>query len=173
MLGLMIAVIPLLLCSCQSTRVKVAERHGLSEETLPLVAGKWRNAPKEHYGHTLWENLTTRKESPLWAVVSLEMPDPRTLSATLLTNGVETASRTIKIKQRKSWLQLPMQHIAHPLLWYVLWGWETRQPALGIDKNGDLWMNVVGNGNLIIGPLPTPIGGGNDHGTVDLYERVE
>ena len=167
------ATIPLFLCSCVSTRVSVAERHGLSEKMLPFVVGKWRNAPKEHYGEMLWTRLTPREKSPMHAVVTLERSDKQTLTATLQTNGVNMASRTLRVKQRASWLELPTQYIVHPLLWYVFWGLETREPAVGINRNGDLWVNSVGNGNLCITVLPTPIGGGNNTGTVDLYERVE
>lgn len=162
---------PLLLCSCASIRAGVAKRHGLAEERLPFIEGRWRNVPKE-YGWMLWENLTTQKGTPSDAVVALEIPDNRTLTATLLIDGVKTDSRTIKIKQRNSWFELSTQHVAHPLLWYVVWGWTRRDPAIGIDVNGNLWVNTVDNGLLVITVVPTPIGGGGGAGTVDLFERV-
>ena len=167
-LFVMLAVMPLLLCSCMT--VKFSKEYGLTSERLPLVTGKWRNTqqPPHHVG-TLWEELTREKSSPD-AVVVLEMPDKRTLTATLLTDGVKTDSRTFRIRRRALWLELPTQHVASPFLWYVIWGLETYDPAIGIDRNGDLWVYTRYSGVLTI-VVPTFIGSGCEW--IHLFERAE
>lgn len=175
-----VTVISLTLCSCMSPERKfVSQRYGLSADNLPLVEGRWRNASKNTCAPTLWESLTSdyrrtsKKTSPYDSVIKLEILDERTLNATLLKDGVKTDSRTFGIKQRESWFELPTHHIAHPLVWYVVWGWETREIALGIDGNGDLWVNTIGNGIIVILIMPTPVGGGGGPGMVSLYERTD
>ena len=163
----------LLLCSCVTDRARFSEEYGLSSERLPLVAGKWCNVSQMlDDEETLWEYLT-REKSPPNAVVGLEMPDERTLTATLLTDGVKTDFRTFRIKRRAPWLKLPMQHVATPCLWYVIWGWETRDIAIGIDRNGNLWVHTIYQGTLVISVVPTIIGGGGEPGWVTLFERAE
>lgn len=169
------------LCSCMSpVRKTTSERYGVSADKLPLIGGRWRNTPKNKNAPTLWEELTSDWSRRTYGrpsfrepIVELEMLDNRTLSATLLMGGMKMETRTFKVEQRESWLDLSTQHIAHPLLWYVVWGWRTREIAVGIDRNDDLWVNTIGNGSLMILILPTPIGGGGGPGTVSLYERAE
>ena len=172
------AAIPLLLCSCASSlRTKHVEEYGFSSDMLPLIEGKWSNATKPLYSWrnrnpTLWEKLTRIETASDNAVVMLEMPDKRTLTATLFENGVETDSRTIPFKRRASWLELPTQHIPHPFLWYIVWGWQTGDPALAITANGDLWSQTVYSGVLMVTILPVFAHGDGD-GLAYLYERVE
>jgi len=167
-----IIVASMLLCSCASDyRTQVAKGYRLSDEMTLNVKGKWHNAPKASHERTLWEYLTL-KEAPTNAMVALEMSDKQTLTATLLTDGKETDSRTITFKRRAPWLELPTQHIAHPLLWYLIWGWESQSPAIGFDADGDLcaYINYHG-GSLMILILPT-VGGGGGRG-ITWYERME
>ena len=174
-----VAVTSFALSSCMSPdRRRVAEMYGVSAEKLLSIEGKWCNTSNDTCDPTLWERLTSDLERPSCkeitpddSVVMLEMLDERTLYATLLTDGVKTNSRTFKTKPCESWLELPTQHIAHPLLWYAVWGWETRDIALGIEANGDLLVNTIGNGVVVILIMPT-IGNGGGPGTVYLYKRA-
>jgi len=171
-----ITVMPFLLCSCYSPRAELAEKWRLSAEALPQIEGKWRNESKVRGGYyTLWRSLTGEETAPLYAVVQLKKTDQKTLTATLLVIGEETDSRTISFKQRKSWIELPTQHFARPCLWYIIWGWIRKDPALSIDTdgNGDLWVNMVGDFLFVVGVVPTIFGDGGGYGVVDLYERVE
>ncbi len=175
-----VAVTSFAVCSCLSPdRRRVSEMYGVSTEKRSFIEGKWCNASKTARDPTLWERLTSDLERSSRneitsddSVVTLEMLDDRTLQATLSTNGVNTSSRTFKTKPCESWLELPTQHIAHPILWYAFWGWETRDIALGIEANGDLLVNTIGNAVFAILIMPTPIGNGGGSGTVYLYERA-
>jgi hypothetical protein len=169
------------LCSCASPdRRPVAKLYGVSAEKLPLVEGTWRNTPTSTYDPTLWDSLTSgwggrvsSDTTPADSAVALKVVDGLTLHATLLTNGVMARSRVFSIQHRGPWLELPTQHVVHPLLWYAIWGWDPREIALGIDADGDLLVNTVGRGTLMILVAPTFIGGGGEPGTVFLYERAE
>jgi len=150
----------------------VAEKYEVSKEKLPFIQGQWNNKSINQYDYyTLWECLTTEK-APLNSFVGLDFLDQHTLLADLFLDGVNIKSHKIKIKQRESWFELPTQYIAHPFLWYIIWGWGNKDIALGITANDNLWVNSVGNGSIMILFLPT-FGGGNDTGTVGLYERVK
>ena len=139
---------------------------------LPCVEGKWRNIPKTPSGTTLWERLTAaQKETSPNAVVMLEIPDKRTLMATLLTDGAKTDSRIFKIRQRATWFEFPAQYTISPLLWYVVWILGYDGTSIGVNANGDLWGNTIYNSNMVIMFIPFFGAGGGD-GTVNLYERV-
>ena len=171
---LIMAVVSLLLCSCAAStgyRAQIAENHALSGEMSLHITGKWHNVAKEESDRrTLWETLTREESSPN-AVVVLKMQNEQTLVATLLTDGVETDSRTIAFKRRAPWLEIK-QYVVHPLLWYLIWGLEIIDTAIGISASGDLCVNSFGQGSLMILVLPT-IGGGGAHRGVVWYERIE
>ena len=176
------AVSLLLLCSCasQGTHTKVAEKYGVSIESIPFIKGKWRNLPNGdvYYRKTLWYNLTNEyEEKPDDAMVALEISNNQTLTAMLLVDGVEMDSRKIKFKQRTPWLQpseLYNHYTANPALWYVIWGLGFHEVYLGIDANDDLCMiRTYHGGMMMITVVPTIIGGGGYNLQVHLYSRVE
>ena len=167
-----------LLCSCACTmnerQAKVAHEHGISIEKLPLINGKWHNTPKRYNEYasemiTLWEHLA-RKKGPQDAVVALEISGKRTLTATLLVDGVKTDSRNIWYSQCMSWLDLPRQYTAYPALWYVIWGLNQHDISIGIDANGDLCVITMYRGGIMmITIVPTPIGGGGSGGAHEFF----
>ena len=165
-----------LLCSCTvNHRASFAVEHGISVENLTRVEGKWRNTPQKNnfmFRRLLWEHLTTIKETDPNAVVGLEITGKRSMTATLWVNNIKTNSRIIKINQKSQWYELPTQHLGFPLLWYFIWGWQTREIALGININGNLCVHNVASGILMITILPT-IGDSDGCGVIDEYERVE
>ena len=175
MIFVSISLAPLFLCSCATIkhRADLADKHGLSEKKLPLVEGKWNNENTVPYSYTLWEFLTFKEIVSSNAVVELKILNERTLAATLLINGVKTDVHTFKFKQRTKWFELSMQYNARPLLWYFFWTLQDRNIALGVDDNGNLLLNSIGTGGLMILFLPTPLVGGGGYGNISLYERVD
>jgi len=150
--------------------MKMASEYNLSKHNIHLIEGKWSNVSNLDYETTLWKNFT-KNESPPNSFIELELLNERTLVVKLISENVIIDSRLFKVTKRTSWYELSSQHIAHTLFWYIIWGWETRNIYLGITYGENLWVNVVGNGSLMIGFVPV-FGGGNDVGTVNIYRRA-
>ena len=120
---------------------------------------------------TLWEYFT-RKETSQDGVVELQHLGGRTWLALLWVDDKKSDFKIIKLKKQYDWYRLPDQHVAIPLIWYIIWGWQQNDTAIGINESGNLCVNHRQSAVMMIGPIPT-IGGGGGGGGMSMFERVE
>jgi hypothetical protein len=153
----------------------MTQRWGQEERLRPLdlnsIDGRYSNqATKAPLPALLWTLLTNTDSDP--ADVIDVRTDQDELRVAREAKGNIVAVRQFRFKAKPTHLQLPTQHSVSGPACPVLWVWGQDDFAFGSTPSANLSVYRVGNGLLMLGPLPI-FGAGGGPGLVYEFERMK
>jgi len=138
---------------------------------LNATQGRYSNQATKAPMPTLLWTLLTEADSDPTDVIDVRI-DQDKLRVTREAKGNTVAVRQFRFEATSTHLQLRTQHSISGPACPILWVWGQDKFALGTTPAANLSVYRVGNGLLMLGPLPI-FGAGDGPGLVYEYDRLK